>query len=368
MPLLRCLPLLFATTAAAASPSGLGRVHAFGDWHVGCDNTRRCEAQGYAAADEAETDPAQETAPPVALQVLRGAGPGAVARVRLGFGDDGGGAEPVAAGTRIAVQVGALQLTLPPLDGEGFAEATPAQTRQLLPALLKADELQWSAAGRRGSVSLRGATAALLKMDDLQRRVGTAGALVRPGPRPEASVPSAPPPPVVDGVAVPPEQAGDADRLAGLRATLRLKAEDCPLMDQNPSATPREVIRVSARRVIAVFDCWQAAYQSGAAAWLANDRPPFAAEPVRFESPDDPADPDEWPTELSLSRDPRGRLVAQAAAKGRGVGDCYATREWVWDGRRFALTAATQSPCTGFAAGGLPITLWRSVPAQAPVR
>jgi hypothetical protein len=64
---------------------------------------------------------------------------------------------------------------------------------------------------------------------------------------------------------------------------------------------------------------------------------------------------------LTLGRDPAGRLIAQSAAKGRGVGDCWSTRTWAWDGRRFALTEATESPCTGFAAGGLAVTLRQAV-------
>ena len=63
-----CWALLTGT--AAQGDTGLGRLHAFKDWVVGCDNTRQCEAQGYAA--EADGIPSSELA---ALVVTRGAGP-----------------------------------------------------------------------------------------------------------------------------------------------------------------------------------------------------------------------------------------------------------------------------------------------------
>lgn len=356
----RWFPLVLSLPwCAAVAADGLGRLHDFGGWSVGCDNTRRCEAHGYHGAAEDE--------PPLVLQVQRDAGPRASPRLRLGFGDDGSPRPAPPAGTPVSVQVGPLRLALPPLDAEGFTEASPEQVRQLMPWVLKARSLQVVTPGRRGTVDLGGATAALLKMDDLQQRVGTAGAIVRPGPRPDSAVPPPPPLPAVTGVVVPPARDGDLERMASLRATLKIDDDECPLMTESPTAPPAQVLRVSATRVIAVFDCWRAAYQEGSAAWLANDRPPHA-QPVRFEAPGEAADGNDTPTMLSLSRDAGGRLVAHSAAKGRGVGDCWSMRQWVWDGRRFALTEATVSPCAGFRAGGLPITLWRSAPGPAPAR
>ena len=69
------LPLLIvlqtALPAAMAADNGLGRYHEFKDWVVGCDNLRRCEAQGYGSEGD--------DAPPggrAALIVQRAAGPG----------------------------------------------------------------------------------------------------------------------------------------------------------------------------------------------------------------------------------------------------------------------------------------------------
>jgi hypothetical protein len=112
------------------------------------------------------------------------------------------------------------------------------------------------------------------------------------------------------------------------------------------------------------FACWMAAYQGVSGAWVAQDRPPHAPQPVRFQQPEADGDEREQPTELSLSREPDGRLTAQSAAKGRGIGDCWSTKSWVWDGMRFALLDATVSPCRMFSAGGVPITLWRATLAR----
>jgi Protein of unknown function (DUF1176) len=343
------LALLAALPAAGQPAGGLGELHGFKAWHVGCDNTRRCEAQGYHTAGEGT---------PAALQVLRDGGPGAPVRLRAGFGDDGSVGTPPAAGESLELTVGTRRFALPPLDAEGFTEATPAQVRELLPLLLKAEQVQLATPRHRGTVLLAGATAALLKMDDLQGRVGTVGALVRPGPKPDTATPPAPP--AVSAVRVPPERPADAAAMAGLRAALKIDADTCHLMTEHPERPPVQVLRLSDTRVMVVYDCWLAAYQGGGAAWTANARPPYAPQRVRFAPLGAPSEGDDTPTMLDITRDTAGRLVAHSGAKGRGVGDCWSTRTWAWDGQRFALTEAFESPCAAFSAGGLLVRLWQA--------
>ncbi|WP_338415971.1 DUF1176 domain-containing protein, partial [uncultured Sphaerotilus sp.] len=62
---------LLMLSGTALTADGLGTLHTFRDWVVGCDNTRRCEAQGYGRQGE--------DAPPggrAALIIRREAGPG----------------------------------------------------------------------------------------------------------------------------------------------------------------------------------------------------------------------------------------------------------------------------------------------------
>lgn len=350
------LGLAAPATLLAQTPSGLGVAHSFGGWVVACDNTRVCEAQGY---------PADNAGLPAVLTVRREPGPGAAARWSLAFGEiDGANGGQAAKPTRpVTLRAGALRLTLPAPSPDNEAIAlTPAQSQALRPALLRAGELRIASSGHEWVITLAGATAALLKMDDLQGRVGTRGALVRPGTRPEASVPAAPAVPTVTASRLPAPRPADAALLPAMRSALQPEAETCPRLTEDDRANPGQIFRLSESQVLVVFDCWIAAYNFGRAAWVANDRPPFAPVMARFQAPGDvaPGEAEDLPPLESFRREDDGTLSAYGSAKGRGIGDCYTARDWVWDGTRFALTEATESACRLFSAGGVGIRLWRA--------
>ncbi len=347
-------------SAARAAPGlvaseGLGRTHTFKDWVVACDNTRACEAQGYQVEGE----------PSVVLILKRAAGPGAALGLRIGFGDTSptDGSEVPAPKVPVTLRAGSLRLTLPaPAPETGFIDLTAEQVQALRPWLLRAERLQLGAAGREWSVSLAGATAALLKMDDLQGRVGTPGALARPGTRAESSVPPPAPVPKVSARPIPAARGGDTALLpAILKELQRVAAEDCPLLAENKAPQDGQVFRLSERQVLVVFACWMAAYNGGSAAWIANDRPPYAPVLAGFD-PGGEKEGSSAPTFPDFTRDQEGLLSVHSAHKGRGIADCFSVRTWFWDGKRFALTEATESPCRLFTAGGLPMTLWRAEP------
>jgi len=327
-------------------------MRSFKAWHMACDNLRACEAQGYG---DGET-------PPAVLIVQREAGPAAPARWRVGFGDD---AVPAPTGP-VTLRVGTLQLALAAPDPKtGFIELGAEAAAALRPWLLRADVLRLTGAGRGSGpewvVSLAGASAALLKMDDLQGRVDTPGALARPGSRPEAAVPAAPPVPTFRAPPLPAQRPADKALLAAIHREIRPDAENCPRLREAGTVDQGEIVRLDERRVLVLFSCWMAAYNAGSGAWVANDRPPHAPVPARFQQPGSPGrDELEWPTFPSLEAAAGAALSLHSAAKGRGIGDCYSAYRWVWDGRRFALVEATVSPCQGYTGGGLPMQLWRA--------
>lgn len=334
--------------AFAQAAGGLGQMHGFKAWYVACDNTRACEAQGYGGNEPATA----------VLVVQRAAGPGAPARWRIGFADDPG---PVPTGP-VALSVGALRLTLPAPDPRsGFVDLAADAASQLRPWLLRADEIRMAAAGREWAVSLAGATAALLKMDDLQGRVGTPGALARPGTRPESAVPPPVPVPTFRAPALPAQRPADKALLRAIHRKIRPDPDNCPRLAEPETLERGEVVRLDERRVLVVFDCWLAAYNAGSGAWVASDRPPHAPVPARFQQPGpSPQDEVERPTFLSLEVRAGAALAAHSSAKGRGLGDCVSVGEWLWDGQRFALVEASVSPCQGYTGGGLPMRLWRA--------
>lgn len=165
---MKILKLLLITSAlAAALPAGAAPYNGtrFGamDWEVACDNTRRCEAAGFQSED-GETESA-----PAALWLGRDAGAAAAAleaRLMVVTPDD--------------KDAGPLTITA-------------------------------------GQLALAGLKAVLLKMDDLQGRVGTVTAPVKPGTRPAGAV--------LPPLAMPPAQKGDDKLLAAIVKTKR--ADDC---------------------------------------------------------------------------------------------------------------------------------------------
>lgn len=345
---MRAFTIVLLALAVPAHGEDLGRLHTFQNWVVGCDNTRRCEAQGYGSEGD--------DAPPggrAALWVRRAAGPGQapVLGIRFSFME---GAQPgPEAGQVLTLQAGSFRLQLPPLTKEALEPEVPAaHVPALLAAVQKAAVLRLSAGKAQWSVSLAGAAAALLKMDDLQQRVGTPGALVRRG---TASEVPAPPVPVVTAARVPPTTAAD-QRLAGaIAAALPRSADDCP--DHDPANPNLGLARISATELVVTQACFRGAYQTGSRLWRVADRPPHRATAVPLPQPD-------GSVEDSAVIDGFGgdapRLVLHESAKGRGIGDCWVSRDWVWTGTGFALFTASESPCRLFEAGGLSIELWRA--------
>ena len=339
--------LVLCSTAFAAD--GLGKLHAFRDWVVGCDNTRRCEAQGYGSQGE--------NAPPggrAALIIRREAGPGQPPVLYFTYSSFDEHAEMPAAGRAIRVEVGALRFSMPPITAQQSASDVPAsRVPALLAAVPKGDVIRLSDGKAQWQVSLDGAAAALLKMDDLQGRVGTPGALVRKGTRPESTVPAATAP-VVKAAPLPPTTPADLKLAPAVAAVLPHTDNDCP--DFDPAQATLELARLTSTTLLVLQPCWRGAYQTGSRVWQVDDRPPHRARQLPLPMPDGSTSD----TLVSESLGAEGTLSLHEAAKGRGIGDCWATHDWTWSGDRLVLVSASESDCRLFEAGGLPVDLWRA--------
>ncbi|WP_306393965.1 DUF1176 domain-containing protein [Telluria beijingensis] len=300
------------------------------DWELACDNTRTCRAAGYHPEDGRN--------PPLTVLLERKAGPGQAfdARLRLGDADDA-----IDLPTTLAMQVDGRALGTVTLDREEAAgNLSASQSQALLRAVASTGKVAWRAGGRSWTLSGKGASAVLLKMDEFQGRLGTPGAAIRKGGKNEQDVLPALPAPVVAAAAVP---AGELPRLGKeeeriLLATLRKTAGNDDCADLEAIATgetqfsyaplTRDKMLVSAR-------CWRGAYNEGHGYWVANRKPPFAPQLV---------------TQSGTDYD---QGVIGAAHKGRGIGDCWGHDEWTWDGRQFIHTgSSTTGMCRGIAAGG----------------
>lgn len=322
-------------TAAFLAIALLGAAHAqthvFKDWAVACDNTRHCEAVAY-QSDESESAP-------VVLWLSRDAGPHAPVHIQVDM-DDSEDPKPLT-----------LHLGTNTLKGINRAQdLSPTQIRQLLAHVLVGQEITLSDGAKRWQLSLAGSNAALLKMDDVQGRVGTPGALVRKGKKPEATVPSMLSAPKIQAATMPTTSAADQALLQPILNSITPREcwDDLP----DDSSPDTSITRVSATQVLVMRECGRGAYQGGSGIWLANSKRPYAAKRLDLPLPD--GESTDYVMNASLNG---GRL--ESYAKGRGVNDCGSGFEWVWTGKSFVLTGAWHAPlCRGLAGGGYSLRTW----------
>lgn len=331
---LACALAGFSMPVRAAEKDPVGFTHK--DWALQCDNTRTCRAVGYQnEAGESE---------PVSIRLTREAGPDTAVLVDLQVSTE------KATPASLNLKIGALSLS--GLTGE-MPRVPAAQVARLLQELQKNEEAIVTAGKDRWVLSLAGASAVLLKMDEAQGRVGTPGALVRRGTKAESSVLSPVPAPVVNAVLLVAERKGDAALARPLLAAIDAKevAERCN--SDAPQPADVQVHRLTDRRVLLSIPCAMGAYNFGGLNWLANDRPPYQPQQIDAEGEFDAAD---------------GSI--RSSMKGRGIGDCWSMEEWHFDGRNFVLTGrSSDSMCRGFAGGAwqLPAYTAKVVPTTNPV-
>jgi hypothetical protein len=325
--------LLSLGAQAADSLPGLYFSHH--DWQIVCDNTRTCRTAGY-SNDSAE--------PRVSVLLTRAAGPGQGVEGQLMLGRYGDEDEafyatlPKKIPLNLRINGRSIgRVTVP--QSSSVADLPPRQIAALLSALGRKASIEWSFGEHTWLLSDEGAAAVLLKMDEFQGCIGTKGAIIRKGPQEEDAVLPPLPAPVVVAAPLAKALPGDAAlaRNKTLRKVLRSDIEDsCP--DQqadSPSAGEISITRLSNSKLLASALCWTAAYNGGSGYWVIDDKPPFHAALVTTSGSDFSG------SEISSSQ------------KGRGLGDCWSTESWTWDGNQFVQTeASTTGMCRLMAPGG----------------
>lgn len=311
--------------SAAVAAEGLRFSHH--DWELACDNTLTCRAAGY------QTDADEQ---PVSLLLTRQAGPrqAVTGQLMLGESDDlsasfGKLATPV----RLVLRVNGQDLGAVPVDKVSrTGTLSAAQVLAVLTALPKTARIEWRLGDQVWRVSDRGAAAVLLKMDEFQGRLGTAGALVRRGDRSEDQVLPAQPLPTVRAARLPKPQPTDKQFVArhgqALQLALRktVKEDDCPdLFSPQPESADWEAVRLTASRMLVEGRCWSAAYNTGSGFWVVNNQPPF--DPVL----------------VTANGTERVEHTLLSVQKGRGLGDCFNTDEWTWTGSGYVHTRSTST-------------------------
>ncbi|MFK3683343.1 DUF1176 domain-containing protein [Pseudomonas sp. NPDC088890] len=329
-----CWPFWALSTLACAAVPDDGLVFSYKDWDLACNKSGQCIAMGYSPGDGIDG---------ISLGLQREAGPNTAVTGTLMFANLGG--EPPVPPVQLVIDevvVGILR------DDASDFHVEHDQVLALLAALPGSTQIK--VVDSRGAVrtlSDAGAAAVLLKMDEVQERLGTPGALVSRGAEDEQLVPgprrAAPPierPPLVENR--PEDQA--LAQLPALRQALRQTLSgprQCPDLQDPTRALPLTVERLDEQRVLVATQCRANSFNTANGYWVVQDQPPYAAQLVTTEA-----------TQFE-------RRMAQISSwqKKRALDDCSTLSFWVWNGAQFELWYRNgYNRCRGFRYGawGMP--------------
>lgn len=306
-------PAASPAPAPAAAASQAGQVRVFRDWMAVCDNANRC----------------------VALTGM--AGDGAWLKVDIPSGPD---ARPVVTYGAADFRSGETAAR-PSLSIDGRAAGTDP-----VADLGRGRRGVITAYGRARPVSLGGAAAALLWIDERQGRLDTPTALVRRGVKPASAVPEGPERPEVTALRIPGVGAGVERPLpAALEALPAVK--ECRV--DVPDGQAR-TWRIGVEKLLWEVPCWRGAYNGGSRLFIAG---PDGSDAYGLGLPVARGEP--TPFVVNGDFDPETGLLT-SFDKGRGVGDCGVARTWAWTGRGFVLTReAAMEECWGLSQDDWPV-------------
>lgn len=311
-------------SGAAAEPVPLYRE--LRDWVVACDNQRRCQALS-APADRGYSE--------LRLNISRDPGQTGALQLILSYSGEGPAAQLMLDGVELSDQ-------LDPVDPDNglLLRREGEGARELITTLRNADRLVLDQ-DEDASVSLSGLSASLLLMDSVQGRIGTRGALYKPGAAADEQVAQEPALPALRAYPgfVPMD---DQERAAIGSAVVAATREQ---WYDGSFEAPREVLVHPLGKdealVVMLLDC--AAYNCEYALYRVARQPPHAERPLQIEEP---------PLAHSgLSGwvgydEASGRLAY--LMKGRGIGDCGEAGDWLFDGEKFQLAGYSAMPrCAG---------------------
>lgn len=353
--------------AAYGEPfSGWGFVQ--NDWQLVCDNTLTCRAAGYA----------EETSPPASLLFIVAA-QRPITTAYINYIDESEEPDTVD-------KTESANRQKPPelwLDNKNYGfinydtnnhryELNAEQIKQVIRRARKATNIEIRAGDKRYRISDNGLAAVLLKLDEVQGRVGTSLALVSKDSRNRQIPKKALPAPVIHAAYAYPisqyvyanyeEDETGAERAVAndpkhlrrisksqkaywqdnmtswVKPTLDSEDNQCDVFDTDNAYYSKDpkwlFLPVDDQHTLAIHPCWTGAYNEGFGYWLlSNDRPSS-------------------PLLVTTSGSDYEKGEIWASHKDRGLGDCWNTAAWIWDGSRFVKSEeSTTGLCRGFAGG-----------------
>lgn len=342
---------LCAATAAQASD-----FKQFRDWYAACDNLRNCSAYGF----DAEFLGGGLSY----LRIERGGAPEAPVKVTITVDVPKGAKftlrfdDPALPGLPSGPQSGAEY------DGsDDGRRVTIAGSEALIESLRKAQKIVITRDNppdralkddeKVSTISMSGAAAALLWIDDQQKRLDTVTALVRRGAKPASAVPPQPKAPVIVAAKPAPDAKAPkppADLLAKARKLCN-GDEKAKLEESDPLAPGLSLYSYSCPEM-------SGAYNLNSVYFIVPAGQPQAARAVSFL----------WPVKVGdITHDGQQELATNSSFdaktqtlnifnKGRGIGDCGTEEAWVFDGKTFRLAELKlMSECKGAIAEDWPV-------------
>lgn len=337
---------LISISLAALAQDIQGMSFSHQDWEIYCSNTGTCRAAGYQndAASEAE---------PASILLTRHAGAKQPVRAEFALASFEEEVLPESKVKNIhffvndrdlgAVNVDSNQLPL-------MGTLSHLQVNALLQVAAQNAKIEFKNQDFHWQISDQGMTATLLKMDDFQKRLNTVGAIIKKGQNSEARVRAAAPKLQVKQVktvnspylSLEPQH----HQYQALYKTLisaQPKGDEvaegfCEGIYMGDGQEPQaiQLYKLSNQKILATTLCWRAAYNEGYGMWVLDAA---LKGPATFVT--------ETASDFS-----EGRI--HSGQKGRGIGDCWAVAEWVWNGQQFVQTIDRWTGmCRGLAAGGV---------------
>ena len=339
-----------AATPAGQAAAGLrSEARTFRDWKAVCDNGNACFAFGPASAGVGWVR--------VAIDAGPDARPGVMAGYWTGDQDGSGPMTLVIDGVRFTTQ------PVPDADAP-HGRVRDEDALRVITAMVQGRTMSLSTSTRETaeaaesvSISLSGAAAALLWIDERQGRLDSTTALIRRGVRPAASVPAPPPlPRVTPAPAISQAGFGDSGQTlpAALEALPAVKACRAETRDSDWASGAIMSARLGASTELWAVPCFLGAYNIGHEWFLTG---PGGADPRPAVLVS--AGGEATGSTINGGYSAETRTIS-AFAKGRGLGDCGKASTWTWAGHAFVLTTESEmQDCQGVPAGVWPTT-WRT--------
>ncbi|SHE74484.1 Protein of unknown function [Kaistia soli DSM 19436] len=322
---------------ALAAQATAGALKDYKDWVVGCDNARACVAIGMTSDDSSLSG---------YLRIARDGAADAVPAVSfVVYPPDDATAKPKVPTVRLSLDAhkeGGLPTGALPLEANGdlYRLTLPASAvPDLLAALRSAKKITinlYDGNKKLSSqvVSLAGSAAALLQMDDTQKRIGTVTALVKKGDAGADTIPPVPALPVVTSLPV----AEMADPLPKAPKSAAKPSSDCM-----EGTSPYVAFSLPGGASL-----WGACASTGAYNFAYDFRLFVDGKPGQKWSSQVPGVKPDDPTWLWNAYVDDTSKTLNSAFKGRGLGDCGDFTEWAFDGKGFvALTYQAMDNCRG---------------------